>query len=120
VLSGTLQPTELAPAPHARSFWRAYGRKHHDITLTENSLPNIVLHYTDLMYITDDVRPPVSMEAFIFRVDQDVGDRMGSSRELQRRPLAAALTPTMATGMIALIFSHSSRARGVRAVNWSC
>jgi len=58
-------------------LWRAYGRKHHDITLTEDSLPNIVLHYTDLMDVTDDVATARIYGGIHFRVDQDVGDRMG-------------------------------------------
>jgi len=57
---------------------RAYGRKHHDITMSDNAIPDIVLHYTDLMDITDDVSIARIAGGIHFRVDQDVGDRMGA------------------------------------------
>jgi len=56
---------------------RAYGRKHHDITMSDNAIPDVVLHYTDLMDITDDVIIARIAGGIHFRVDQDVGDRMG-------------------------------------------
>lgn len=57
---------------------RAYGRKHHDITMSDNATPDVVLHYTDLMDITDDVTIARVYGGIHFRVDQDVADRMGS------------------------------------------
>ena len=57
---------------------RAYGRKHHDITMSDNAIPDVVLHYTDLMDITDDVSIARIAGGIHFRVDQDVGDRMGA------------------------------------------
>lgn len=56
---------------------RAYGRKHHDITLTDAGSPGIVLNYTDLRTITDDVADARVYGGIHFRFDQDAGDRMG-------------------------------------------
>lgn len=56
---------------------RAYGRKHHDITLTEGKAPGIVLQYSDLRTITDDVSDARVYGGIHFRYDQDAGDRMG-------------------------------------------
>jgi hypothetical protein len=44
----------------------------------DNAIPDIVLHYTDLMDITDDVSIARIAGGIHFRVDQDVGDRMGA------------------------------------------
>jgi len=57
---------------------RAYGRKHHDITLTEAKAPGIVLSYSDLRTITDDVSDARVYGGIHFRYDQDAGDRMGA------------------------------------------
>jgi hypothetical protein len=57
---------------------RAYGRKQHDITLTDPAITDVVLHYTDLMDITDDVATARIYAGIHFRVDQDIGDRMGA------------------------------------------
>ncbi len=57
---------------------RAYGRKHHDITLTDAKAPAIVLPYSDLRTITDDVADARVYGGIHFRYDQDAGDRMGA------------------------------------------
>jgi hypothetical protein len=57
---------------------RAYGRKHHDIMLSDNGAPDVVLHYADLMDITEDVTIARVYGGIHFRVDHDVGDRMGT------------------------------------------
>jgi hypothetical protein len=56
---------------------RAYGRKHHDITLTDAGAPGIVLHYSDLLTITDDVADARVYGGIHFRFDQEAGDSMG-------------------------------------------
>jgi hypothetical protein len=56
---------------------RAYGRKHHDITLTEAGAPGITLHYADLRTITDDVDDARVYGGIHFRYDQEAGERMG-------------------------------------------
>jgi hypothetical protein len=59
-------------------LWRAYGRKQHDITMSDDAINDVVLHYTDLMDITDDVTIARIYGGIHFRIDQDVGDRMGA------------------------------------------
>ena len=44
----------------------------------DNAIPHVVLHYTDLMDITDDVITARIAGGIHFRVDQDVADRMGA------------------------------------------
>jgi len=56
---------------------RAYGRKHHDITLSDINTP-VTLHYTDLLDIADDITIARVYGGIHFRVDHDVGDRMGA------------------------------------------
>lgn len=56
---------------------RAYGRKHHDITLTDPKAPGMVLSYSDLRTITDDVADARVYGGIHFRYDQDAGQRMG-------------------------------------------
>jgi len=56
---------------------RAYGRKHHDITLVEAGAPGIVLRYSDLRTITDDVDDARVYGGIHFRYDQEAGERMG-------------------------------------------
>jgi hypothetical protein len=56
---------------------RVYGRKGHDLTLTEPGAPGITLHYTDLRDITDDVSDARVYGGIHFRFDQDAGSRMG-------------------------------------------
>ena len=57
---------------------RAYGRKDHDLTLVEAGAPGIVLHYTDLRTITDDVDDARVYGGIHFRYDQEAGERMGA------------------------------------------
>jgi hypothetical protein len=56
---------------------RAYGRKHHDIVLSDDKAPGIVLRYSDLRTITDDVADARVYGGIHFRYDQDAGERMG-------------------------------------------
>jgi hypothetical protein len=56
---------------------RAYGRKGHDIVLVEAGAPGIVLRYSDLRTITDDVSDARVYGGIHFRYDQEAGDRMG-------------------------------------------
>jgi hypothetical protein len=56
---------------------RAYGRKGHDLTITEPGAPGIVLHYSDLREITDDVSDARVYGGIHFRFDQDAADKMG-------------------------------------------
>jgi len=56
---------------------RAYGRKHHDILLIDAGAPGIVLRYSDLRTITDDVADARVYGGIHFRYDQDAGERMG-------------------------------------------
>ena len=56
---------------------RAYGRKRHDITITDDGAPGIVLHYSDLRAIVDDVSDARVYGGIHFRFDQDAGERMG-------------------------------------------
>jgi hypothetical protein len=57
---------------------RAYGRKQHDITISDQLVQGVVLHYTDLVDITDDVATARIYGGIHFRVDQDVADRKGA------------------------------------------
>jgi PAP2 superfamily len=56
---------------------RAYGRKDHNITLIDAGAPGIVLRYSDLRTITDDVADARVYGGIHFRYDQDAGERMG-------------------------------------------
>ena len=56
---------------------RLYGAGGHDITLTTPSLPAIVLHYTTLNQITDDVDDARVYGGIHFRFDQEAGNRLG-------------------------------------------
>jgi len=58
---------------------RAYGRKLHDISLSTSTVANVVLHYTDLKDIVDDVTIARVYGGIHFRVDQDLADRMGAA-----------------------------------------
>jgi hypothetical protein len=57
---------------------RAYGRLHHHIEMTDKKAPGIVLSYTDLRAITDDVADARVYGGIHFRYDQDAADRMGT------------------------------------------
>ena len=56
---------------------RAYGRKHHNITNADDDAPGIVLRYSDLRAIVDDVSDARVYGGIHFRFDQDAGERMG-------------------------------------------
>jgi len=56
---------------------RVYGRKTHGITLTEAGAPGIVLRYSDLRTIVDDVADARVYGGIHFRYDQEAGERMG-------------------------------------------
>jgi len=56
---------------------RAYGRKGHELTITDPGAPGIVLHYSDLRDITDDVSDARVYGGIHFRFDQDAADKMG-------------------------------------------
>ncbi len=56
---------------------RAYGRRGHSITMSHPNAPGIVIHYTDLRAITDDVSDSRVFGGIHFRYDQDAGERQG-------------------------------------------
>ena len=56
---------------------RVYGRFGHSITLTHATLPGIVLNYSDLRVITDDVADARVYGGIHFRFDQEAGERQG-------------------------------------------
>ena len=56
---------------------RAYGRKGHDLTIADPGAPGIVLHYSDLREITDEVSDARVYGGIHFRFDQDAADKMG-------------------------------------------
>ena len=56
---------------------RAYGRFRHSITVTHASQPGVVLNYSDLRVITDDVADARVYGGIHFRFDQDAGERQG-------------------------------------------
>jgi hypothetical protein len=58
---------------------RAYGRKGHDLTITDAGASGIVLHYSDLRDITDDVSDARVYGGIHFRYDQVAGNRMGAA-----------------------------------------
>lgn len=56
---------------------RAYGRFKHSIDVFHPMAPGIVLHYSDLKAITDDVADARVFGGIHFRYDQDAGERQG-------------------------------------------
>jgi len=56
---------------------RAYGRFGHSIDVFHPLQPTIVLHYSDLRAITDDVADARVYGGIHFRFDQDAGERQG-------------------------------------------
>ena len=56
---------------------RAYGRFKHSIDVFHPNAPGIVLHYTDLRKMTDDVADARVYGGIHFRFDQDAGERQG-------------------------------------------
>ena len=71
---------------------RLYGAGGHDITLTTPTLPTIVLHYTTLNQITDDVDDARVYGGIHFRFDQEAGNRLG--REVATEVVKNNLRPT--------------------------
>ena len=57
---------------------RAYGNRGHSITMSHPNAPGVVIHYTDLRTITDDVSDARVFGGIHFRYDQDAGERQGS------------------------------------------
>jgi hypothetical protein len=76
----------------AEALRRLYGAGGHDITLTIPSLPTIVLHYTTLNQLTDDVDDARVYDGIHFRFDQEVGNRLG--REIATEVYKNNLRPT--------------------------
>jgi len=56
---------------------RVYGEAGHSITLTNPSVPNIVLQYTSFKQITDDISDARVYGGIHFRFDQIAGARLG-------------------------------------------
>ena len=56
---------------------RLYGAGGHAITIANPALPGIVLHYTTIKQITDDIDDARVYGGIHFRFDQDAGGRMG-------------------------------------------
>ena len=56
---------------------RIYGEDGHSITLTNPGVPAIVLHYTALDQITDDISDARVYGGIHFRTDQVAGERLG-------------------------------------------
>jgi hypothetical protein len=56
---------------------RAYGRFGHSVTVSHPAAPGIVLHYTDLKTITDDIADARVFGGIHFRFDQDAGEIQG-------------------------------------------
>jgi hypothetical protein len=56
---------------------RAYGRKHHELANSDAAVPGVVLRYSDLRAIVDDVSDARVYGGIHFRYDQDAGERMG-------------------------------------------
>jgi hypothetical protein len=56
---------------------RAYGRQSHDLTISDAGAPGIVLHYSDLRDITDDVSDARVFGGIHFRFDQERRERDG-------------------------------------------
>ena len=55
---------------------KAYGR-FNSVTMSHPNAPGIVIHYTDLRDIIDDVSDARVFGGIHFRFDQDAGERMG-------------------------------------------
>jgi hypothetical protein len=56
---------------------RLYGEAGHDLTLENQALPGVVLHYTALHQILADVSDARVYGGIHFRFDQDAGERLG-------------------------------------------
>jgi hypothetical protein len=55
----------------------AYGEAGHDLTNSHPSVPGVVLHYTELQQIVHDVSDARVYGGIHFRIDQDVGEKLG-------------------------------------------
>ena len=62
-----------------RVLERAYGRFGHSITVQHASLPGLVLGYSDLRGMTDDISDARVYGGIHFRFDQVAGDRQGDA-----------------------------------------
>jgi len=56
---------------------RAYGRFGHSLTVSHPNAPGIVMSYTDLKAVTDDIADARVYGGIHFRFDQDAGERQG-------------------------------------------
>jgi hypothetical protein len=56
---------------------KIFGTTCHDITLSDTSLPDIVLHYTAFLQITDDIDDARVYGGIHYRFDQKAGGRQG-------------------------------------------
>jgi hypothetical protein len=82
-----LHPTPCFPSyPSAHASGSYAGRtivekifdsKGHDITLSHPSIPDVILHYTNLSKITDDIDDARVFGGIHFRFDQEAGARQG-------------------------------------------
>jgi hypothetical protein len=96
---------------------RAYGGRGHDIRLTDASAPGIVLSYSDLRTITDDVADARVYGGIHFRYDQDAGDRMGAAigrynDEHSLLPLDSSEPGPPAIGVVPVATAELGRAAG--------
>jgi hypothetical protein len=73
------------PSAHASASYaartvleRIYGSRGHDITLSTPAVPDVVLRYTRLREITDDIDDARVYGGIHFRFDQDAGEWQGS------------------------------------------
>ena len=58
---------------------RIYGEAGHSITLTNPTVPNIVLRYTSFRQITDDISDARVYGGIHFRTDHDAGEVLGKA-----------------------------------------
>ena len=68
-------PRALTDARHVLE--RVFGKRGHEITLTNPALPGIVLEYTSFAEIIDDIDDARVYGGIHFRFDQDAGSRQG-------------------------------------------
>ena len=68
-----------------------YGRDGHDITLTSQAVPGVVLHYTSWEQITDDIDDARIYGGVHFRFDQEAGAHLG--RQVGTYVLRTTLRP---------------------------
>jgi hypothetical protein len=70
---------------------QAYGEAGHDLTNSHPSVPDVVLHYTELQQIVRDVSDARVYGGIHFRFDQDTGEQLG--RDVARYNLRQLLQP---------------------------